>query len=293
MPAKRSRTENWRRSLEQLHERGGALEITLPRYVDDKGNTLDGSETSNLIWRVRILELHDDRIVLERPMALGKPIDLQEGVGLVAIIAIGQNRWMFRTTHRGKVDSSIGQGKRVVGITIDAPESVERCQRRNFYRVETIGLDLPRVTCYPLMDTASAPLAEAASRSHFEAILRGGNPDAELLLPEVGPKFNATLMNLGGGGAGLLVEPDERQSAETKRNIWMSIDLRPFIPAPICISARQRHTHIDSQQRLYVGVSFEFEGREEHEKFVVDQLCRYVAEVQREQLRRSNTGKAA
>jgi len=89
MPAVRSRTDNWRRSLQQIHERNGALEITLPRETSDSG---DESGWQNLVWRVRILAMHDDEIVVERPSALGVPMNLNDGVKLVAVMPIGQNR---------------------------------------------------------------------------------------------------------------------------------------------------------------------------------------------------------
>jgi hypothetical protein len=96
-------------------------------------------------------------------------------------------------------------------------------------------------------------------------------------------------MNVGGGGVGLIVTPPDRAAFESYRSFWLRIPLEPYVPAPISVSARLRHTHIDSSQRLYAGLQFDFSFNPPHQKFVVDQVCRYVAQVQREQLARQNT----
>ncbi len=292
MPAKRSRTENWRRSLDQLHQRQGALEITLPRYLHDPDHPRADHEQHDVIWRVRVMDLTDDAIVVERPSVLGRTIDLAEGLDLVAIIAIGQNRWMFQTRIVEKRRLDIGHDRQLTCLALEMPESVERCQRRNFYRVSTVGLQLPVVECHPLLDPASAAPAEAANRSEIERMLdhqiagRIGDDDPPAYLPEVGPGFEATMMNLGGGGIGLIVDHNDRSVFDSHHLFWLLIPLRPHIPLPIAVTARARHTHVDSTQQLYVGLSFEFGYNPAHERFVVDQVCRYVAHVQREQLAR-------
>jgi c-di-GMP-binding flagellar brake protein YcgR len=299
VPAVRSRTENWRRSLNQIHERGGALEITLPRYVnvDDEGNAViadtqgdDDGGAKNIIWRVRILELTDDAIVVEEPSAMGQTFELQSGIQLVAIIAIGQNRWMFKTTNRGKTRVGTGARQQLTGLRLDMPSDVERCQRRNFYRVSTVGLELPTVEMYPLLDPTTTELAETASREEILAIIDRGSagrisPDKPIL-PDVGPPITAKLLNIGGGGVGLILDPEDAGSIGTNPNYWLRIALPPHIPMPLAVSARLRHTHIDSEHRTYAGFAFDFSYNPKHQKFVVDQLCRYVALLQREQLKR-------
>ena len=70
MPAKRSRTLHWRRCLEQIHERRGAIEIAIARNYE-------GEEGNHLIWRVRVLAVRQDEILVEQPMALGQPVRTQ------------------------------------------------------------------------------------------------------------------------------------------------------------------------------------------------------------------------
>lgn len=293
MPATRSRTANWHHSLQQLHERNGALEISLPAFADAGG---DGQgHGRNLIWRVRIVNLTEEEIIVELPSALGQEIRLQDGVELIAIVAIGQNRWMFKTTVLGSANARLNASHEINAMRLVMPTHVERCQRRQFYRVSTVGLTLPEVECYPLLDPLSVIVAETANRLEIQRLTDGNiagkiTPDAPDpdTRPQIGPLAKSLLVNIGGGGAGLLFEPDNRMLFERHRAFWIRVNLMPHIPAPICISARLRHTHIDSAQRIYAGMAFEFGHSPEHQQFVVDQICRYASLLQREQLKRAS-----
>jgi len=290
MPAVRSRTENWRRSLRQIHERNGALEITLPR--EQSGGELEG-EWRNLVWRVRIIDMNDREIVIERPSALGVPMDLTDGVRLVAVMPIGQNRWMFHTETLGRKEVTLNKKQKVEGVRLRMPTNVERCQRRNFYRMSTTGLVLPDVVCRPLMDVASAPTAEHANRARIQMMLEGQiagviGQDENAMLPETGPPFPAKLLNIGGGGAGLLVEPEDAAGLHAHHHFWVQIELSSLVPAPIGMVGRLAHTHIDSQQRVYAGLAFEFNHDQTHRKFVTDLLCKYVNDLQRRQRARDS-----
>jgi len=282
MAATRLRTENWKRSLKSLHERGGALEISLAGAGSDAER-----QVANLIWRVRILHLDEKSIVVEQPAAFGQFIQINPGSRLVAIIVIGQNRWMFETVNEGFQDVPGRSGRPTKGLRLTMPETVERCQRRNFYRVSTVGLNLPEVECYPLLDSATAAMAEAANRVLIQdlndATISGRAVEVPEtpVLPEVGPAFGAKLVNVGGGGAGLLIEPDDRPKLDSDRLFWLRINLEPDIPAPLGVAGRLKHTHIDSLQRVYAGIAFEFGFDPKHQKFIVDQLCRYAANLQR------------
>ena len=114
-------------------------------------------------------------------------------------------------------------------------------------------------------------------------------PHSEAVPTAVGPPIRTLLVNLGGGGAGLMVLPQDRGTFESHGLFWLRIRLGGLGPIPIGVAARVRHRHIDSSQRLYAGMQFEFVQKIDHEAFVVDQICRYVASVQREQLARQST----
>lgn len=266
MPAHRSRTERWRELLDQIAHKGGGIEFSVAR---PPGGGPD------LLWRVRVYHVSDTEIIVESPTAMGKGIAIDPALELVAVLAVGQNRWMFRTRSLGTAPALAG---RAAALRLAMPENVERCARRDFLRVSTAALTLPNVECWPLLDPSSVFAAELANRLAIQDLERTGgvNPAVESLLPEVGPKFQASLMNIGGGGAGLLVTREDAAAASRTRLFWMRVNLTPLIPAPLAMTAKCAHSHLDSAQNLYIGAAFEFAFHPAHREFVTDQIGRYV-----------------
>jgi len=290
VPAQRSRTLNWRPCLAQLHERKGSLEVAV---VGGPAQEIGAGQ--HLIWRVRLLEISDDAIVVERPMALGRTIDLEPGTSLVAVLAIGQNRWMFSTINLALLDHSPGGRRPTPAMKLAAPELVERCQRRTHYRVETAALSLPHVDAWPLLDGRSVMLAERANEIQFDLSVSGGEQapmvqpaklQDEEMLPQVGPRFSASLMNIGGGGLGLRVASREASALSRHKLFWMRFTLYPEVETPICATAKVVHTHLESSQDVYAGLAFDFSFNPGHQRFVIDQICRYISALQRAQFRR-------
>lgn len=276
MPANRSRTERWRDCLDQVYERGGCLEISVEQAQEP-----DQQAGANLVWRVRILRLTDAEIVVEQPNALGQTIRIDQGSRILGVLAIGQNRWMFPTRAVGTIEIAQPDGRGISALRLEMPSSVERCQRRQFYRMSTAELRLPGVVCWPLLDPSSAVAAEIANRAIITDLLRSNTPapfdrEEPFVMPEVGPPFKATLVNVGGGGAGLLVPPTESTSAARSRTLWVRIDLTPEIPIPLAVTAKIAHTHLDSAQNQYLGIAFDFSAHAAHRDFVVAQIARYV-----------------
>ncbi len=177
------------------------------------------------------------------------------------------------------------------------PDTVERCSRRSFFRISTANLNLPGVQCWPLLDPGSVAAAEAANRAEINDLLVSNSSaspllDPErLLLPEVGPMFKASLLNLSGGGLGLMLSNKESGALSSRPYLWMRLDLRPGIPAPIAMTARVAHTHVDSGQNLYAGMAFDFSHNPSHKGFVIEMMARYIDVMQRQQ--RGSSAQAA
>ncbi len=287
MPANRSRTSGWRRCLGQVHERNGALEIAVVRNPRQQE-----AGSLHLVWRVRLLDLTPDEIIVEQPTTLGQVIRLEPGVELVAILAVGQNRWMFTTKHLGPALRPAGNRSAVPGMRLTMPDSVERCQRRNYYRMETRALNLPEVDVWPLLDPKSVLVAERANELRLRADGDGfaGEhlaplaTDPEALMPEVGPRFTATLLNIGGGGVGLRVDPQVGQALGHHKLFWLRLSLPPELTTPICATCKLAHTSVDSTQHLYAGLAFDFSFNPAHQRFVVEQICRFITIQQKAQL---------
>lgn len=281
MPASRSRTQEWRRSLRQIAERGGAIEITIARPEESRQSDPTAHATGpDLVWRVKILELSDEYIAVESPMALGRGIGVDTGADLVGAITIGQNRWTFRTTNLGPQEGgSFGHP----GLRLAMPKRVDRSQRRRI-RVDTQQINLPKVEMWPLLDPKSVMPAERANELAFAAMQSGEQPpevsDDESVMPTVGPKFEAKLANLGGGGVGLSVEQSDAGALGRHRLFWLRLDLAPELPVPACATGKVVHTHMDSSQCTYVGIAFDFTFNPSHQAVLAAQIAHYIEERQ-------------
>lgn len=281
MPAYRSRNERWREMLSQIAHRGGSLELSI---AQEPG----GRPAPDLVWRVRLLALGADEVLVEQPSAAGRVLALAPGTPVTGMIVVGQNRWSFSSRVRSDVS---GEFAGRAGLRIEMPQRVDRCTRRQFERADVAGLRTPLVECWPLLDPSSVIAAEVANRALVVDAERSGEvafsiadeasplPEA-LVLPEVGPKFQARLANIGGGGMGLIVPREHAQPIDRSRLLWLRVDLRPIVRAPLGITAKIAHTHLDSAQNLYAGLAFEFSFHPAHREFVVAQMERFVKTLQ-------------
>lgn len=295
MPASRSRTEHWKDCLSKIHERGGSLEISVARdtvWLPSHGEEIT-QPGCDVVWRVKLVRIGETEIVVEAPAAFGETVLLKPGIALIGAMTIGQNRWMFHTrtlADRPKLAARPG-GSGSAYLSLAMPTNVERCTRRHFYRISTANLNLPDVQCWALLDPTSVVAAEAANRAQINEILEGrmrlsdqsgamNEPLESILLPEVGPMFTSKLVNISGGGIGIRVSQADAAAAQQKPYLWMRVDLRPQIPAPLAVTVRAAHTHLDSTQNLYLGLAFDFAFNPEHRLFVVDQFQHYIDRLQ-------------
>lgn len=278
MPPNRSKTDRWRQSLEKIRSRGGGLEFTVnhPDASDDPSH-------KNLVWRVRLIDYNDQELVLEHPGAMGLSFHIEDNTPLIGIMSVGQNRWMFHTKVIGASIFSDRQGPTKV-LKVSMPDKVERCMRRNFDRTSTAQVNLPTVNVWPLLNHASARPIEIANRMMIQQLREQGSTASgsfdPQMLPEVGPRFEAKLANIGGGGVGLVVDKDNRSHLDAVQQFWLSINLLPAVPAPLVMVARMAHTHLDSQQNTYAGLAFDFSQSTNHKEFVVREIDTFIRQSQ-------------
>ncbi|MBX3354613.1 MAG: hypothetical protein KF724_02820 [Phycisphaeraceae bacterium] len=277
MPASRARGTQWQRTLQQLCDRDGAIELAL---APSEGN--DDAERGDLIWRVRIQRVTDDEIVVDPPRALGRLIAFTPGTALLGAVVIGPNRWTFPTRVLSRVTpQGVDRGG---SLTLEAPESLERCQRRHG-RYDARALRLPTIDLWPLLDPSSVVHTQRAADPLIRAALAGERVDASVLdglQPEVGPSFKATVMNIGGGGLGVRVEPADASILSRHPVLWARLPLGAAMPVPILATTKVIHTHLDSAQFTYAGLAFDFSFYHPAQRLVADQILFVIAAQQKQ-----------
>jgi hypothetical protein len=88
---------------------------------------------------------------------------------------------------------------------------------------------------------------------------------------------------MGGGGAGLLIEPAQAGLLSRHRLFWVRLALGDGCPVPIVACAKLVHTHIDSTQRTYAGLSFDFAFNPAHQRTVAAQVEHSVRTLEERQ----------
>jgi len=241
-----------------------------------------------------VLGVGDGELRVETPVALGQPVEFVEGLQLVAIMAIGQNRWMFHTESLGPDLQKSPTG--VPGLRLAAPKSVERCQRRRDYRIDTADLQLPDITMWPLLDPVSVVAAERLTAVDFQHELDGclaesGPPPIDQdVMPLVGPEHTGRIVNLGGGGLGLAVGVEDAGAVGRHATWWLRFELPPFVQTPVFATGRVAHRHLRSDRSLYCGISFDFSANPPHRGVVGRQIMRAIAGLQQRQMQLRRAG---
>lgn len=289
MPAFRSRTLHWRRSLDQLAGRSGALEIALAPAGAGHETDGEGAVPADLVWKLRIHRMSDSWIDLEAPELLHRVVPMPAGVTVFGAIVVGPNRWLFRTECLGPGGPAPVAGRPIRTIRIAMPEDVSRT-RRTHLRVEAASLSLPKIRIWPLLDKESTRpmqrlLAIAAQRLDSGERIDSREWESESVRPTLGPEFSATLMNLGGGGAGLRVESEFANLLPHHQRFWIELDLRPESALPLCGTARIAHTHLEAGGATYAGIAFDFTADADHAALVARQVLGAIASRQSRQRR--------
>jgi c-di-GMP-binding flagellar brake protein YcgR len=168
------------------------------------------------------------------------------------------------------------------------PKTVERCQRRRDYRITTDSLSLPEISVWPLLNPKSVVLPERMCQlrieRHFENDIQLASSKQQQVMPDIGPAFHATLVNIGGGGVGLQVPTSEASGVGRHRLHWLRLPLPGSDAPPLCVTAKLMHWHLESGNTTYMGMMFDFSFNPSHKRFVTQQITRAVAIQQREQL---------
>ena len=93
--------------------------------------------------RVRMLAYVDGELVVDRPTTSASDDSFAAGKRLSATLTLGQERWSFKTRVIKPVKLvRLNATKRVMGMTMDVPQSLERSQRRNNFRVSVASLGI-------------------------------------------------------------------------------------------------------------------------------------------------------
>lgn len=243
----------WHRSIQELIENNGAIEIVSQPDAN--------SGLSSLRQRVRPFELHvqdqGDTLILERPRPTNehpKPtpsrsrVDVYLHTDMLRLVAAYEVIEAF--------NYQLNERQRVTALRLKRVGDVGSAQRRASFRVDTTTAGFDRIT-----------------------INDAGDSGLELH-PIVGH-----LINLSANGVGVRVDKPASELEDMHGHAFDFIVALPDRDTSFTIPARVRRVVKEAANRTYLGLEFQFEDHARH-RSIAETLARLAADLQREQLRR-------
>jgi hypothetical protein len=281
---------DWEELLQQLELRNGLIELSLinPGAVEPQKATVRAVDagafeaTRAPVWRVRTLKLEEGAIVIEKPWSLQQATSIPIGEPLEGLIIEGCNRWSFRTRVTEQMLFHLNESKRIPALRLTWPTDVRSAQRRNFFRVDTGAADVPRILVHELLDVESSVSMQQRNRTAHKGLPLPTNPGTE---PALGRSFEATMLDVSGGGLRVAAPLSAQPIFEAWSMLWLKLTL-PGVPLPVFTVAKIAHWRVDPPQRILVGLTFSFDHEPNHGRFIADLVCHFAANMQRMQLQR-------
>lgn len=244
--------------LDSLVKRDGSVEITPILGKDDQIPPTA---------RVRLLARTGKGMVIDRPLGQAFTRHMVEGTRLHVLVADGPDRWEFHTTVLGTIQYRLNDATEVPAIAIGSVGSVRSAQRREYFRV-TIGSVLVKsVRLTPVLSDAQTQTGtdEAAG------------------MQDVKP-FDAKLINIGGGGIGVITPQRVAWQLPLVRRYQCSLPL-PTRNTPVVIPADVVRLEEQEDGTTYMGLQFDFENLPDRHA-CADAICHFTAWHQRQILQR-------
>jgi c-di-GMP-binding flagellar brake protein YcgR len=288
MPSLATRSvSDFRKALEETAARDAVVELALAYPPKQEPNADPNNPAVNPQWRVRLLDLDDEELIIERPapqVSANTP-GLEHGLALDATIGSGASRWTFRTQVIARQHHQLNAKQKVAAIRLAAPTRIRSAQRRSFFRVSMANASAQPVHLWALFNPATCVPAEKANQALHEADPPPEQPPHSPL-PAIGDHFTAELVDISGNGLGLSIGARETIKIEKHRLYWVQLQL-PDLAWPLLFVAQLVHVRHDrAHRRANLGMQLVYKHHPPYQKFVEDMICRFTVREQRRQLQR-------
>lgn len=219
-------------------------------------------ENKTETFGTRMLHLDGTNLIVDLPTSKGKPVKIPSGRTVTCSCRLGREIYRFEALVQGRDWFELNESARVPVLVLSNPTTPTVVQRRRYYRLSLAGRDTGPVKCWLVAN------------------------DAETGRVEVRKEFTSQIVDISGGGMCILVESGELPKDLKGVQLWVRFML-PGENESLIFRAEPRHFRkVDKSGLHRVGVEFmEYIEPGQHRQ-VVDHLAKFIAETQREHLRR-------
>jgi c-di-GMP-binding flagellar brake protein YcgR len=215
--------------------------------------------------RTRLLKIDGQTLHIDLPKCIGKRFTLRSRQIVTVYFRLAQTDYAFKSQVIGPIISTgLNHKKRVEGAVLRMPSSVRQQQRRNDYRVSIALHNI--AASFGRLDNAKSDRA-----------------------PIGATRYEGRVVNLSGGGVAVTVAAVAGLKFRVNDQYRITFDLpgvEQCLVLPVEVrSVRTMHNH----QTLLIG--FEFRARYQAEnRRQIHQICKFITEEQRRQIRRMRGG---
>lgn len=209
----------------------------------------------------RFLAGRDERgdITIEAPTQNGRPVSLQAGELVDVVVVLSGQRYGFRATAGRRVLYKLGGHADVAAVVINCASKVLQLQRRRYYRVNVPPLDPLPVEC----------------------VTKVAADGGETLL-----RFPVRAMDISAGGMLFRLAKSEAALGQAGRRLAVILSVGSLSNARLM--AEVRYTRPLPHGGIAAGVQFIGWDRTLAGRKTIDAICRYVAQRQREALKKKS-----
>jgi len=261
---------DWSALVDDAVRRNGVIELQI---VGDDG---ERSTTA----RARLLRIDDNgEWLLEKPFSAHGP-SFPTNARVVGVIGSGARRLGFHAKVKAVELCRLNREKHIPALRLTEPHTIHSAQRRAYYRVSAVGVDLPTVKLWPLSDPARAVVAEKANQA------RHLGDDADAPHPAADDLVTGAIFDISGNGLSLMIEPNHLPTLNASKRFWTELRL-PGDPQPIQFVLKRIRLNHEPNSPVLAAFTFDFQHNPPHQRFVTDLVCRFTTAQQRAQLQRS------
>jgi len=241
-------------------------------------------------FRVRLLTIDaDGDWLVERPYVRDGGKALGSAVHVIGTVAQGETRLQFDSRVIEQTFFQLNPEQRVPALRLSQPRRIRSAQRRAYFRVRTVGAELPPVRIAPILELKSVIPAE---RACFQALRRPAGSEASAVAlrdhadePRIGRMLNVKMLDVSGNGLAIQTRAALKDLFTRCPYFWLAVAL-PHLPEPIRLTATVARIDQKPADTLRIGLAFHFQHHPAYRRFVTDQFCHFAAEQQRLQLQR-------
>lgn len=213
--------------------------------------------------RVRLLEIDDGQIHMNRPQSIGTPLQLSSDQPVKVYFLLSGTRYAFHTTvTRPACYVRLNASQKVLGVAVALPEKVSIEQRRSDFRVSL------------------------AAQESVSVLIHAGTEAEGGACPIATPRMVGRLVNVSAGGMGVQCNAKQARAWPRDCPYFLSFEL-PGTDAALVMMAELRHVRPLSENIVAIA-GFKFlPWSTVPLKQSAHTISRFIATNQRRNLRRA------